>query len=118
MILTDSAQGGETLELLVRAFSGFSLEPNRTEASLVLVNEACESLYYDMNTAYQALLELDLHSLNYQHKYTLINHALNLLDLRTGPSPEFYRQRGGSGRGTGARPCSRAGNRWRKPSAA
>ena len=97
VILTDSAQGGETLELLVRAFSGFSPEPNRTEASLVLVNEACESLYYDMNTAYQALLELDPHSLNYQHKYTLINHALNLLDLRTGPSPEFYRSAAAAG---------------------
>lgn len=90
VVLRDAALGGEQLQILIRAFSGLSDQPNKTTIRLVLVNNWAERLYYRLSAAYNTLLELEEDSKDYHHKYTVINNTVNMLDLRCQQSPEYY----------------------------
>ena len=79
-----------TFEVYIYAWVGMISNQLNFDARLLYKNEACNQLYYDIKVPFDVS---QLHNAEEREYYQTMNHitnALNILDLRTVGSDEFY----------------------------
>ena len=90
VLLTREAKAGETLTLELQSYTGtlhqeFNLIPEIRE-----VDAEIEKLYYDLWVPLAAFTRMEQDDRNRKEIQEILNSAVNLLDLRTPYSEEFY----------------------------
>jgi alpha-mannosidase len=101
LLLCDSAQAGRTYTIALEAYTGLGdnwgvrqtepLTVKIKQAELQWIDRDAERLYYDMNTALQAVKYLDPNSREYTVIVDALDQTTNLLDYSLGTESErFY----------------------------
>lgn len=89
-VVAPCARAGETMRILLSAFTGvqnFRLEFN---ASLLELDQKTEEFYYDVKVPYEVARLLLEDGDDYYQIISSLNEALNLVDLRSGHSQRYY----------------------------
>lgn len=81
---------GKEHEIYIYYYSGSLNARSTITASLDLVDERVEKLYYDLTAPYEALSHLDPDSDAYLSTIRHLELAVNMLDLRVPKSDDFY----------------------------
>lgn len=90
VLLTESAIGGETLQIDLQAYTGILHSEFNLNVTIQEIDMSIQKLYYDLVvplSAFGRMEEDDKTRLDIQK---VLNSAINLLDLRTPYSEEFY----------------------------
>ena len=84
--------GQDKYEIMLYAYSGMeaSREHLRLNANIVMENLDVKKFYYDVNVPFGALSFLDENSYEYQNIATILERAVNKLNMLKMPSDEFY----------------------------
>ncbi|MDR2043983.1 MAG: alpha-mannosidase [Clostridium sp.] len=90
LTLTNYAKGGESFRLDIQAYTGSLHSEFDMIAEILWVDLAIEKLFFDLLTPLQAFDRLGKDSKTRMDLETVLNEAVNLLDLRTAYSPDFY----------------------------
>ncbi|MDB5082049.1 MAG: alpha-mannosidase [Chloroflexi bacterium] len=90
IVLTQKAQGGETYQLAVEAYSGVkNTRPVLVDYSLVAIDNAAENFYFNLQAGAMAAAVIPESSLLFAELGTLLNQAYRLLDLSQPGSASF-----------------------------
>lgn len=90
IILTQKAQGGETFQLAVEAYSGVkNPRPLLVEYGLVAINNLAENFYFNLDAGYKAAAILPETDLLQTELVNLLNQAYRCVDLSLPGSAAF-----------------------------
>ncbi len=84
------APAGETLTVDIQAYTGTLHREFNFLVDLYVLDEAINRLYYDLQVPLWAFGRMDPDDKTRLDIQTVLNQTINLLDLRTPYSPEFY----------------------------
>lgn len=90
VLLSRQAQGGQTLDLDIQAYTGTLHREFAFLADLYVLDEEINHLYYDLLVPLQAFPRMEEDSKLRLDLRTVLNDTINLLDLRQPYSQEFY----------------------------
>ena len=90
VLLSRQAQGGQTLDLDIQAYTGTLHREFAFLADLYVLDEEINHLYYDLLVPLQAFPRMEEDSKLRLDLRTVLNDTINLLDLRQPYSREFY----------------------------
>ncbi len=90
VLLRRCAQGGETMDIDIQAYTGTLHREFSFLADLYVLDEAINKLYYDILVPTQAFDRMGEDSKNRLDIQTVLNDTINLLDLRVPYSQDFY----------------------------
>lgn len=90
LLLAEQAQGGESYQLAILGFSGYSDGLSHTQTSLVSINQTARDLYYDIKVAFEAYQQLDANSPEAVAVARIINETVNIIDFRRKGSEDYY----------------------------
>ena len=90
VLLSRQAQGGQTLDVDIQAYTGTLHREFAFLADLYVLDEEINHLYYDLLVPLQAFPRMEEDSKLRLDIRTVLNDTINLLDLRQPYSPEFY----------------------------
>lgn len=90
ILLRKCAAGGEELTIDVQAYTGTLHQEFTFSASLSILDETINRLYYDILVPLQAFDRLNPNSKEHLQLRTVLNDTINLLDLRVPYSVDFY----------------------------
>ena len=81
---------GQTLTVDIQAYTGTLHREFHFLVDLYVLDEAINHLYYDLQVPLWAFSRMDPDDKTRLDIQTVLNHAVNLLDMRTPCSPAFY----------------------------
>ena len=90
VLLSRQAQGGQTLDVDIQAYTGTLHREFAFLADLYVLDEEINHLYYDLLVPLQAFPRMEEDSKLRLDIRTVLNDTINLLDLRQPYSQEFY----------------------------
>ena len=90
VLLSRQAQGGQTLDVDIQAYTGTLHREFAFLADLYVLDEEINHLYYDLLVPLQAFPRMEEDSKLRLDLRTVLNDTINLLDLRQPYSQEFY----------------------------
>ena len=90
VLLSRQAQGGQTLDVDIQAYTGTLHREFAFLADLYVLDEEINHLYYDLLVPLQAFPRMEEDSKLRLDIRTVLNDTINLLDLRQPYSREFY----------------------------
>lgn len=90
VLLSRQAQGGQTLDVDIQAYTGTLHREFAFLADLYVLDEKINHLYYDLLVPLQAFPRMEEDSKLRLDLRTVLNDTINLLDLRQPYSQEFY----------------------------
>lgn len=90
ILLRPQAQGGETLDVDVQAYTGTLHREFHFLVQLYVLDTAIDHLYYDLQVPLQALSRMKEDSQERLAILTVLNDTINQLDMRIPYSPAFY----------------------------
>ncbi len=90
VLLRKCATGGETMDIDIQAYTGTLHREFSFLANLYVLDETINKLYYDLLVPLQAFPRLGQDSKVRLDIQTVLNNAVNLLDMRLPYSPAFY----------------------------
>lgn len=90
MKLTDCLKPGDSFEIAFYAYSNSAAESNFFHVDAVVLDEMVKDLYFDMKVIYETAELLETEDLAYETNIDMLNHCVNLLDLRKIGSDAFY----------------------------
>ena len=90
ILLRERAVGGEALTIDIQAFTGTLHREFTFSASFSVLDEEINRLYYDIFVPWQAFARLGADNKDHLQLRTVLNHTIDLLDLRVPYSSEFY----------------------------
>ncbi len=90
VLLAREAQAGETLQIELQAYTGILHTEFNLIAEMCEVDARIEELYYDLWVPLAAFPRMDAEDRNRKEIERVLNETVNLLDLRTPYSEEFY----------------------------
>ncbi len=90
IFITESARAGDTYKIDLQAYTGTLHTEFRLIAEMAEIDEEIKGLYYDMQVPIWAFPRMDKDSKTRMDIETILNHTVNLLDLRREYSTEFY----------------------------
>ncbi len=90
VLLSRQAQGGQTLDVDIQAYTGTLHREFAFLADLYVLDEEINHLYYDLLVPLQAFPRMEEDSKLRLDLRTVLNDTINLLDLRQPYSREFY----------------------------
>ena len=88
--LTERAAGGETFRIDMQAYTGTLYSEFNLIVELYWLDEEVDGLYYDLQVPLWAFPRMDEDDKNRLDIQTVLNDAVNRLDLRRPYSPEYY----------------------------
>ena len=91
VFLSPSAKAGEELVIELQAYTGILHKEFNLFVEMQEVDERIEKLYYDLWVPLAAFSRMDEDDKNRKDIQEILNATVNLLDLRTPYSDEFYR---------------------------
>ncbi|MBO5286540.1 MAG: alpha-mannosidase [Clostridia bacterium] len=85
-------KGKESYDVMIYAYSGMDAErkPLPFLADLIVENQEVKKFYYDVNVPYEALSFLNENTYEYQNIASILEKAVNMVNLLKLPSKEFY----------------------------
>ena len=90
VVLTECAAGGESYDFFLSAYTGVQNFHLLFQPSLRTVDPVIEKFYYDLLIPYQVTCLLEQDDTTYLDQIAVLNHTINLLDLRKPRSVAFY----------------------------
>lgn len=90
VILTECAKEGEVYNFDLQSYTGSLYSEFTLIFEIIEIDRKVEKLYYDIKTPYSAFNRLDKESKAKINLEKVLNDAINILDLRTPYSEEFY----------------------------
>ncbi len=90
VLLTTSAQAGQTYRLDLQAYTGIHNREFHLFADALEISPEIERLYYDLTVPLNGFARMGEDDKTRKDLETILNHTVNRLDLRTPHSREFY----------------------------
>lgn len=90
VILTECAKEGEVYNFDLQSYTGSLYSEFTLIFEIIEIDRKVEKLYYDIKTPFAAFNRLDKESKAKINLEKVLNDAINILDLRTPYSEEFY----------------------------
>ena len=90
VFLTGQAHSGETYRIDLQAYTGTLHSEFNLIAEMTEIDPEIRGLYYDMQIPLWSFARMEKDCRNRYQIAEALNHAVNLLDLRSEYSPEFY----------------------------
>lgn len=90
VILTECAKEGEVYNFDLQSYTGSLYSEFTLIFEIIEIDRKIEKLYYDIKTPYSAFNRLEKESKAKINLEKVLNDAINILDLRTPYSEEFY----------------------------
>lgn len=92
MVLLDScAQGGRTYQIDLQAYTGIMFAELTFRLELMQIDEKINRLYYDLIVPHRGFSRMEKDDKVRKDLASVLNETINLLDLRTPYSEDFYR---------------------------
>ena len=90
-LITRSGKAGETLTIDLQAYTGIMHEEFALRTQIEEIDAEIEKLYYDLWVPLAAFSRMEADDKNRKDIEHVLNETINLLDLRTPYSEDFYR---------------------------
>ena len=90
-LITRSGKAGETLTIDLQAYTGIMHEEFALRTQIEEIDAEIEKLYYDLWVPLAAFSRMEADDKNRKDIEYVLNETINLLDLRTPYSEDFYR---------------------------
>lgn len=90
-LITRSGKAGETLTIDLQAYTGIMHEEFALRTQIEEIDAEIEKLYYDLWVPLAAFSRMEADDKNRKDIEPVLNETINLLDLRTPYSEDFYR---------------------------
>jgi alpha-mannosidase len=91
IILSDCAESGKTYNIDLHAYSGLAQRKAVFHGELVLINKAVRELYFNLQVPVWVCEKLDDNDKRRIDMLSVLNEAVNLLNLRQPNSQDFYK---------------------------